>query len=170
MSNAFAMPLEPPVQSFTTWINPTNKVVKIDIYVGPSAYMMCINDAGKRVPRNPSGRVRYVIPAGGQLDIPSEHDGAIHDVRDGQIVGGLGTVLVRKGSSDQLSEALDANLSAKKAADMQAALAADAKRAQEQAIAVAVAQGMAAEKARIDAEIVAKLAVEKAAATPSKKS
>ena len=47
--------------------------------------------------------------------MPSEHDRAIHDVRDGVIVGGLAPLLERVVEDDVLHPALDPELAARKA-------------------------------------------------------
>lgn len=72
----------------TTWKNPTDKIVKVVIFVSP-------------------GQVaEYVIKPKGEASIPSQFDHAIHQLRDGIIVGGLAPQLVREGKPAELHPSL----------------------------------------------------------------
>ena len=86
-------------QTFTTWRNPTKKTMRVDIFETPGR-----------------PRKRYVFPPGKEVQVPSEHDSAIHDVRDGVIVGGLAPLLERAAPDGVLHPSLDPEAAARKAA------------------------------------------------------
>jgi hypothetical protein len=130
MSNV-PMPMQPQLQSFTTWVNPTDRDVVLDLHTGAS-------------PQNLSGRVRYIVPANGEQIVPAEFDLGIHDTRDGVIVGGLGPQLRRKDKSEILHSSLDADKAAEREAAADAEKALIAKQAAEQAMMSAVAKQQAA--------------------------
>ncbi len=137
-------PNQPVVQTFTTWTNPTDAAVYLDIHVGATF-------------SNPSGRFRYVVPAHGEVQIPGEYDLAVHDTRDGVIVGGLGPQLRRKDRVEQLHQSLDANKSAEKEAQAEAEQALIAKQAAEQAVMLAVSKKQAAVEAQARVSTTEKL-------------
>jgi hypothetical protein len=111
--------IEPQEQRFTSWRNPTQHDMKVDIYEAPGR------------------RKRYVVPAGKETQIPSEYDGAIHDVRDGIIVGGLAPLLDKAVDSAVLHPALDPQEAARKAALEEAEKAILAKKAADEVLASA---------------------------------
>jgi hypothetical protein len=90
---------EAETQTFTTWRNPTPHHMHVDIY----------ESQGRP-------KKRYVFPPGKEVQVPTEHDRAIHDVRDGLIVGGLAPLLERVVADGVLHPALDPEEAAKKAA------------------------------------------------------
>jgi hypothetical protein len=104
-------------QRLTTWRNPTRHDIKIDIH------------------ETPGRRKRYVVPAGKEVQIPSEHDRGIHDVRDGVIVGGYAPLLERVVSDGVLHPALDPEEAAKKAALEEAEKTVIAKKAADEVLA-----------------------------------
>jgi hypothetical protein len=111
--------MEPQEQRFTSWRNPTPHGMRIDIY-----------EAQGR-------RKRYVVPAGKEVQIPSEYDRAIHDVRDGVIVGGLAPLLEKAIDSAVLHPTLDPQEAARKAALEEAEKAILAKKAADEVLAAA---------------------------------
>ncbi len=122
----------PPVQTQTRWENPLDRDVILDLHVGarPHAPMPCERNQHGQCIHNHSGKVRYIVPAAnngvpGFAMIPSEFDRGIQDIRDGVIVGGLGTCLHRVGSEDVvLHPALD-ELEARRKTALDAAFKAD---------------------------------------------
>ncbi len=131
---SYSDPLAPPAQLFTTWVNPTERPVHLDLHVGSSV-------------TNKSGRVRYTVPTRGEATIPSEFDLGIQDVRNGEVVGGLGPMLIRKDNPAVVAGALDANRSRAKEAALEAEQALMAQRAAESAVLAAVAKGEEAKAA-----------------------
>jgi hypothetical protein len=107
----------PQEQRFTTWRNPTKHDMRVDIH-----------EAHGR-------KKRYSIPAGREASIPSEYDRAIHDVRDGIIVGGLAPLLERVVPTGVLHPALDPEEAAKKAALEEAEKTVIAKKAADEVLA-----------------------------------
>jgi hypothetical protein len=85
-------------QTLTTWRNPTSEEMRVDIFEGHGR-----------------PRKRYTFPPGKEVSVPSEHDRAIHDVRDGVIVGGLAPLLECVVEDGVLHPALDPELAARKA-------------------------------------------------------
>ena len=85
-------------QTFTTWLNPTSQTMRVDIF-----------EAQGRP------RKRYVFPPGKEVQVPSEHDHAIHDVRNGVIVGGHAPLLERAAPDGVLHPSLDPVAAAQKA-------------------------------------------------------
>ncbi len=124
-------PMQPQVRTNTTWVNPTDTLLKINVHVGST-------------PGNPSGRAQYIFPPRGETIVPSEFDAAFHDVRDGLVVGGLAPQLRKKGSPDELHPALDIARSQEKAAAIQAEAALVARAAADSALVSSVALGQAA--------------------------
>lgn len=110
---------EPQEQRFTTWRNPTGHDMRVDIY-----------EAQGR-------RKRYLVPAGKEVQIPAEYDRAIHDVRDGVIVGGLAPLLERAVGGAVLHPALDPEEAARAAALAEAERALLAKRAADEVLSAA---------------------------------
>ena len=104
-------------QRFTTWRNPTRHEMRLDLHDRP----------GKRK--------RYVIPAGGEIRIPSDYDRAIHDVRNGITVGGLAPLLERVSGNTPLHPALDPEEAARKDARDAAERAVVAKKAADEVLA-----------------------------------
>lgn len=90
-------------QTFTTWRNPTQHAMHVDIFESPGR-----------------PKKRYVFPPGKEVQVPSEHHRAIHDVRDGVIVGGLAPLLERATPDGVLHPALDPEEVAKKTAQEEA--------------------------------------------------
>lgn len=126
-------PMTPAEQTFSIWENPTEHNITLDLHVGSSH-------------NNLSGRVRYTVPAKGEKIIPTELDMGVHDVRDGVIVGGLGTLLRKRGSVDALHPALDAARARETEAIAEAQAAMVAKAAAETAIMLATAKADAARR------------------------
>lgn len=79
-------PQIPQAPRFTRWHNPDDRDVTLDLYVGREA--------------GPSGRQRYIVPAKGTADIPSNLDRGIQLVQDGVVVQGLAPTLRRLGTID----------------------------------------------------------------------
>ena len=90
---------EAETQTFTTWRNPTPHPMHVDIF----------ESQGRP-------KKRYVFPPGKEVQVPAEHDRAIHDVREGIIVGGLAPLLERVVPNGVLHPALDPDEVAKKTA------------------------------------------------------
>jgi len=86
-------------QTPTTWKNPTTTTMRVDVFEGHGR-----------------PRKRYVFPPGKEVSVPTEHDRAIHDVRDGVIVGGLAPLLDRVVPDGVLHPSLDPEEAARKAA------------------------------------------------------
>jgi hypothetical protein len=81
---------EPRDKAMTAWSNPTDKQVKVDIYVGPGRFE------------------RYRIDPGQTVRIPSEYDRGVRTENDGQVVGGLAPQLIRiDGENPPVNAALD---------------------------------------------------------------
>jgi hypothetical protein len=107
-------------KQFTLWRNPTEKRIVLELHHEtpkhgkPIAERVAnIEDPQVRELRaweERTGKRRFVIEAGQTALIPSEYDRAVQDVRDGIIVGGLGTLLVNEGADMKpvLHPALDA--------------------------------------------------------------
>jgi hypothetical protein len=108
---------EPQEQRFTTWRNPTKQEMHVDVHHAPGRFK------------------RFVFPPGKEVQVPSEYDRAIHDVRDGVIVGGLAPLLERAGSDGVLHPALDPEEAARKAAQEEAERALLAKKAADDVLA-----------------------------------
>lgn len=83
----------PPSEKFVSFTNPTNDVVVVDVWEGPAA--------GR------SGKYRYTWQPGETVMVPEKYVPAIHDVRDGVIVGGGAPQLKRVGGTDSLHPCLD---------------------------------------------------------------
>jgi hypothetical protein len=115
-------------QRFTTWRNPTPHEMRIDIH------------------DRPGRRKRYTIPAGAEIKIPSEYDRAIHDVRDGWIVGGLAPQLERAAGNPPLNPVLDPELAAERDAEKAAEQAVVMKKAADDVLARTQAPPQPAEK------------------------
>lgn len=104
-------------QRFTTWRNPTEREMRIDIHDRP----------GKRR--------RYTILPGQEIRIPGEYDRAIHDVRNGVIMGGLAPRLERVAGNLPLHPCLDPVLAAEKEAAEAAEAAVITKKAADEVLA-----------------------------------
>jgi hypothetical protein len=78
---------------------------------------------------------RFTFPPGKEVQVPSEYDRAIHDVRDGVIVGGLAPLLERAVPDGALHPALDPEEAARKAAAEEAERAVLAKKAADEVLA-----------------------------------
>jgi hypothetical protein len=110
-------PSEPQEQRLTTWRNPTRHEMHVDIH-------------------HTQGRFkRFVFPPGKEVQVPSEYDRAIHDVRDGVIVGGLAPLLERAVPDGALHPALDPEEAARKTATEEAERAVLAKKAADEVLA-----------------------------------
>ena len=107
----------PEEQRLTTWRNPTRHDIKIDLH------------------ETPGRKKRFLVPAGKEVQIPSEYDRGIHDVRDGVIVGGYAPLLERVVSDGILHPALDPEAAAEKAALEQAEKTVIAKKAADEVLA-----------------------------------
>jgi hypothetical protein len=108
---------QPQEQRFSTWRNPTRHEMRIDVHGSPGRFK------------------RYVFPPGKEVQVPSEYDRAIHDVRDGVIVGGLAPLLERIVPDGALHPALDPEEAARKAATEEAERALLAKKAADEVLA-----------------------------------
>jgi len=73
----------------TTWKNPTDKPVKIKLFVSPGQHQT------------------YEVPPNGSASIPSQFNNAIHQCRNGQVVGGAAPQLVREGQTETLHPTLE---------------------------------------------------------------
>ena len=93
-----------PTLRLTAWRNPTSKVIKVDLFSGPTR-------------DNPGGRIHVEWQPGETQEVPSEYDAAIRKVRDGKVVGGLAPQLVRADKKPiPLDPAIDAEAAERKAA------------------------------------------------------
>jgi hypothetical protein len=108
---------EPQEQKLTTWRNPTRNEMHVDVHGAQGRFK------------------RFVFPPGKEVQVPSEYDRAIHDVRDGVIVGGLAPLLERAMPDGALHPALDPEEAARKAAAEEAERAVLAKRAADEVLA-----------------------------------
>jgi hypothetical protein len=72
------------------WTNPTEHTVKLKLFHSPGRFD------------------EYVIPPKGTASIPNEYTAAIHQVRNGVIIGGCAPQLVREGQTEQLHSVLAA--------------------------------------------------------------
>jgi len=81
-----------PQQQQTLWTNPTKHTLRIPIFISPGQTDMLIFEPGE------SGRVS------------SDHDGAIHVVSNGYIVGGLAPLLRREGQTYKIDPTLVAGM------------------------------------------------------------
>jgi hypothetical protein len=108
---------QPQEQHLTTWRNPTRHEMRIDVHGAPGRFK------------------RYVFPPGKEVQVPSEVDRAIHDVRDGVIVGGLAPLLERAMPDGTLHPALDPEEAARKAAAEEAERTVLAKKAADEVLA-----------------------------------
>ena len=86
-----------------TYRNPTAHTMTIEIFEGPPpagrhSEPNDANDWQSNVDRKPS-RPNYftrVVAPGASVELPAEYANAIHEVRDGVIVGGIAPLLVRE--------------------------------------------------------------------------
>src|SRR5579859_3863901 len=108
---------EPQEQRLTTWRNPTRHEMHVDVHGAQGRFK------------------RFVFPAGKEVQVPSEYDRAIHDVREGVIVGGLAPLLERAMPDGALHPALDPEEAARKAAAAEAERAVIAKKAADEVLA-----------------------------------
>ena len=72
----------------TTWTNPTEHTVRLKLFLAPGQWQT------------------YEIPPKGTASIPNQFTMAIHQVRDGVIVGGEAPQLVREGQKEALHPTL----------------------------------------------------------------
>lgn len=119
---------EPREETFSEWYNPLDVEQHVDIREGDAAHP-----------------TRYRIPAGGTKMIPSRHDRVVQVVHNGVIIGGQAPQLVKRGSNAVLDDALNTELSKKKKAEQDLAVANLAKLAAEDA-------GISAAAARAEAD------------------
>jgi hypothetical protein len=108
---------QPEEQRFTTWRNPTDHEMRVDVY------------------ESHGRRKRFVFPPKREVNVPSEYDHAIHDERDGIIVGGLAPLLQRAVGQGVLHSALDPEEAARKAALEESERAVLAKKAADEVLA-----------------------------------
>ena len=108
---------QPQEQRLTTWRNPTRHEMRVDVHDSPGRFK------------------RFVFPPGKEVQVPSDYDRAIHDVRDGIVVGGLAPLLERAIGDETLHPALDPEAAARKAADEEAERAVFAKKAADEVLA-----------------------------------
>jgi hypothetical protein len=87
----------------TTWTNPTEHTVRLKLFVAPGQWQT------------------YEIPPKGTASIPNQFTAAIHQIRDGVIVGGCAPQLVREEQKEKLHPALmpSASTAAEKTGDKQ---------------------------------------------------
>jgi hypothetical protein len=110
-------PSEPQEQRLTTWRNPTRQEMRVDVHSAPGRFK------------------RYVFPPGKEVQVPSEYDRAIHDVREGVIVGGLAPLLERAVADGALHPALDPEEAARKVVAEEAERTVIAKKAADEVLA-----------------------------------
>ena len=107
----------PEEQRFTTWKNPTRHDMHVDIH------------------ESHGRKKRYSIGVDKEVRIPSEYDRAIHDIRDGIIVGGLAPLLQKVVPDAILHPSLDPEESARKVAVQEAEHAVLTKKAADEVLA-----------------------------------
>ncbi len=91
-------PSEPQEQTFTTWRNPLDRDVNLDLYVGSHI----VNGKTNHSPFH-----RYVVPAGATKQIPREFDDAIAKLHEhGMVVSGKAPFMQRVGVETELHPAL----------------------------------------------------------------
>ena len=131
--------------SQTFWKNPTSKPVIVDLYVGAENVPPPAR-AYRRGERHQAHlRIRWA--PGETKALPSIYDSAIHDVRNGVVVGGHAPQLVRTDAPDMpVSDAIDVEKSKRRAALAQAEAALTAKKVAEETLIVATAQAGEAKK------------------------
>lgn len=148
-------PLAPVEERYTTWHNPTDHQMHVDVFLGTGRHN-----------NNESRPTRFYFEPHKDTSVPSRFDDAIQKVqctRDecrqagifcrkghkGTIVGGSAPQLQNKGSSELavLPDHLDPLKAAKKEAEAQVAAQDIARRAAEQAMLLAKKQAMDAEEA-----------------------
>ncbi|HEY1697975.1 MAG TPA: hypothetical protein VGG39_37705 [Polyangiaceae bacterium] len=108
---------QPQEHRLTTWRNPTRQEMRVDVHDSPGRFK------------------RFTFPPGKEVQVPSEFDRAIHDIRDGVIVGGLAPLLERAIGDETLHPALDPEVAATKAAEEEAERAVLAKKAADEVLA-----------------------------------
>jgi hypothetical protein len=117
-------------QRLTTWRNPTDREMRVDLH------------------DRPGRRKRFVFPPGQEVQVPSEFDRGIHDVRDGVTVGGLAPLLERVSGQTPLHPSLDPEEAARKAAMEAAERTVIAKKAADEVLARTQAVPPSAETSR----------------------
>lgn len=131
--------------SQTFWKNPTDKPVVVDIYVGTNEVPPPASPYRRGERHQAHLRIRW--NAGETKSLPSMYDPAIHDVRNGIVVGGLAPQLVRTDAPDQpVADAIDVEKSKRRAALAQAEAALTAKKVAEETLVIATAQAGEAKK------------------------
>jgi hypothetical protein len=130
------------LKQFTLWRNPTQHDIGLELHhetpkPGPSiadrvAHLepseRDIKRRGSKAWEEHTGKRFFLVKAnGGTALIPAEYDRAVQDVKDGVIMGGLGTLLERMGTEHRpiLHPALDAVDAARKKALAEAKAAKD---------------------------------------------
>lgn len=142
-------PPAPAEQTLTKWKNPTGHTVVADIFVGP-ANVPPPSRAYQRGERHPA-HVRYKWGPGEVREVPSMYNDAIHDVRNGVLVGGLAPQLERVDEERlPMAPGIDADDQARTAALREAEIALTAKKVAEESLVIASAKANEAQAA-IDA-------------------
>ena len=91
-------PNEPQEQTFTTWKNPLDRDVNLDLYVGSHI----VNGKSNHSPFH-----RYTVPAGATKQIPAEFDDAIAKLNEhGMVVSGKAPFMQRVGVETELHPSL----------------------------------------------------------------
>lgn len=140
----------PELVTETIWHNPTDKPVRLELYVGVDQTINRVKMLGRRLKHEEkTGLHVYEIPPGGTASLPIMFDRAIQDVRNGVIQGGLGPQLRKEGSQAVLNPALDDALARMKAGVEAAAEAMLKEKVHAQAMLMAQAE---AEKAKAEIE------------------
>lgn len=127
---------EPETSPFTTWYNPTDRDVRLDLHVEtpkphqgsgpPTAF-----SEGRRTPTDTKregvfnerrGTKLFIVKARAEKVIPSEFDGAIQKVKDGVVMSGLAPQLLNKGLKElpKVHASLDVALQNERAATARA--------------------------------------------------
>lgn len=150
----------PQEQTYTTWFNPTDTDMHVDVYDGTGRHQ-----------NNEPNATRYIFRSKSETVVPSKFDNAIQRVRcdkeecqrdgrtngfcmkghRGQIIDGKAVLLQHKGFAElrELPDALDPTLSAKRAADVELAVAAIQRKSAEDAMILAKGKSIEADE-RID--------------------
>ncbi len=102
-------PTKPQEQTFTTWRNPLDRDVNLDLYVGSHI----VNGKTNHSPFH-----RYTVRAGETKQIPSEFDDAIAKLNEnGVVVSGKAPFMQRVGVDTEVHPSLAVELPAVSAAD-----------------------------------------------------
>lgn len=131
--------------SQTHWKNPTSKPVVVDIYVGTENVPPPATPYRRGERHQAHLRIRW---APGEVKaLPSIYDAAIHDVRNGVVVGGHAPQLVRTDQPElPVADAIDVEKQARRQALAEATAAVAAKKVAEETLIVATAKAGEAQK------------------------